>query len=124
MTAAPNQARLRLAGLDGLRGIACAMVFLYHARWRAQPSGENPLRLEVLGFNLERLLARFDAGVAIFFVLSGLLLSLPFWRAILRQGPDPDVRQYFWRRLCRILPAYYAVLTAVYIIRPGTYSFY
>jgi peptidoglycan/LPS O-acetylase OafA/YrhL len=124
MTAAPSQTRIRLAGLDGLRGIACLMVFLYHARWHAQPSLENPLRLEVFGCNLQGLLARFDAGVAIFFVLSGLLLSLPFWRAILRQAPAPDFRQYFWRRLCRILPAYYAVLTVVYLIRAGTYSLY
>src|SRR5215207_10905767 len=107
MTAALNQARLRLAGLDGLRGIACLMVFLYHARWHAQSSMENPLRLQVFGFDFEGLLARFDAGVVIFFVLSGLLLSVPFWRGILRQAPTPNVNQYFWRRLCRIVPAYY-----------------
>ena len=106
MTTARDATRLRLAGLDGLRGVACLMVFLYHLRWHAQPSVTDPLRLELFGFNLERLLARFDAGVAIFFVLSGLLLSLPFWRAILGEATAPDVRRYFWRRLCRIVPAY------------------
>jgi peptidoglycan/LPS O-acetylase OafA/YrhL len=124
MSAAPETTRLRLAGLDGLRGVACLMVFLYHLRWHAQPSVEHPLRLEIFGFDLERLLARFDAGVAIFFVLSGLLLSLPFWRAIQQLGPAPDPKRYFWRRVCRIVPAYYAVLIAVYLLRPGTYTLF
>lgn len=111
----------RLPGLEGLRGIACLMVFFYHLRWAAQPSNENPL---VLPFGLEFLLRKFDIGVAIFFVLSGLLLSLPFWRAILENKPAPDFGRYFWRRACRIVPAYVAVLIAVYLLRGDTYTLY
>jgi peptidoglycan/LPS O-acetylase OafA/YrhL len=114
----------RLAGLDGLRGVACLMVFLYHLRWNAQPSNVEPLVLAAGSFNAEFLLRKFDIGVAIFFVLSGLLLSLPFWRAILAQKPMPDTTQYLWRRMCRIVPAYYAVLIAVYLLRGGTYTFF
>lgn len=72
-----------MPGLDGLRGVACLMVFFYHLRWNAQPSNETPL---VLPFDFEFLLRKFDIGVAVFFVLSGLLLSMPFWRAILAGG--------------------------------------
>jgi peptidoglycan/LPS O-acetylase OafA/YrhL len=124
MSAAPDKTALRVPGLDGIRGLACLMVFIYHLRWHAQPSVENPLRLDFFGLNLERWFARFDAGVAVFFVLSGLLLSLPFWRAILLDSPAPDTGRYLRRRMCRIVPAYFAVLIAVYLLRPGTYTLY
>ena len=115
---------LRLPGLDGLRGLACIMVFLYHLRWAAQPSTSEPLTLMIGSLNLEFLLRKFDIGVSIFFVLSGLLLSIPFWRAIFENQPAPELRRYLWRRACRIVPAYYAVLVAVYLLQGGTYTFY
>ncbi len=115
---------LRLPGLDGLRGVACIMVFLYHLRWAAQPSTLEPLKLMVGSLNLEFLLRKFDIGVSIFFVLSGLLLSIPFWRAFFEKQPAPELRRYLWRRACRIVPAYYAVLVAVYLLQGGTYTFY
>ncbi len=114
----------RLPGLDGLRGLACFMVFFYHLRWSAQPSDAAPLVLPIGMLNLEFLLRKFDIGVAIFFVLSGLLLSLPFWRAILESQPAPQMGKYLWRRACRIVPAYFAVLVAVYLLRGDTYTFY
>jgi peptidoglycan/LPS O-acetylase OafA/YrhL len=111
----------RLPGLEGLRGVACMMVFFYHLRWAAQPSNESPI---VLPFGAEFLWRKFDIGVAIFFILSGLLLSLPFWRSILDKKPAPDTKHYLWRRACRIVPAYVAVLVAVYFLRGDTYTFY
>ena len=57
------------------------------------------------------LLARLDVGVAVFFVLSGFLLSRPFLaRALLRQE-SPPIGRYFLKRALRILPLY--VVTAV-----------
>lgn len=54
-------------------------------------------------------LARLDVGVAIFFVLSGFLLSRP-WLARARAGlPAPGVGRYFWKRFLRIVPAYLVV---------------
>ena len=113
-----------LPGLDGLRGIACLLVFFYHLRWHARPSAEVPLALGLGSVDVERLLQSCDIGVAIFFVLSGLLLSYPFWRSILDGAPRPAIREYLWRRFCRIAPAYYAVLVVVYLVRGGTYTLY
>jgi peptidoglycan/LPS O-acetylase OafA/YrhL len=124
MTAIPTQSTNRYAPLDGLRGIACFMVFLYHLRWHVKPDATAPLELRVGNANFERLLANFDAGVAVFFVLSGLLLSLPFWRSILENRPSPNIQHYLWRRACRIVPAYFAVLFVVYLLRPGTYTLF
>ncbi len=124
MNAPAATKEMRLPGLDGLRGLACIMVFLYHLRWAAQPSTSEPLVLKAESLNLEFLLRKFDIGVSIFFILSGLLLSLPFWRAILEKQPAPKLSRYLWQRACRIVPAYYAVLVAVYLLQGGTYTFY
>lgn len=62
------------------------------------------------------LLDRFDVGVAIFFVLSGFLLSRPYVAAILDSGPLPDRTSFYGRRLRRIVPAYWVALTATYLL--------
>lgn len=112
-------AERHLPGLDGLRGIACFLVFLYHLRWAA---GDPPLM--VAGFDLLPAFKNCDIGVAIFFALSGLLLSMPFWRAIHASKPTPDYGRYLWRRACRIVPAYYACLVVVFLLEGGTYTLY
>jgi peptidoglycan/LPS O-acetylase OafA/YrhL len=57
------------------------------------------------------LLARLDVGVAIFFVLSGFLLSRT-WLARAHAGlPAPSIRHYFRKRVLRIFPVY--LVTAV-----------
>ena len=114
----------RLPGLEGLRGLACLMVFFYHLRWAAKPDASTPLAFPLGSANVEFLLRKFDIGVAIFFVLSGLLLSMPFWRAMLENKPAPHTGRYLWRRACRIVPAYLTVLVAVYLLRGDTYTLY
>jgi peptidoglycan/LPS O-acetylase OafA/YrhL len=103
--------------LEGLRGLAALMVFLYHLRWNA---GEPVLRF--MGIDWQPVLKRFDIGVCLFFVLSGYLLSGPFWDAILKDARWPDVDRYAIRRLARILPAYWGVLIAVAVLSPSTYN--
>jgi peptidoglycan/LPS O-acetylase OafA/YrhL len=106
-----------IAGYDGIRGIACLMVFWYHARWRfGDPA------VDFAGFDVRHLLRTMDCGVCIFFVLSGLLLSLPFWRAILGGSRWPSWGTYLRRRIARIVPAYYAILVVLYLLNPGTYA--
>ncbi len=124
MSVAPARTGVRLAGLDGLRGFACLLVFFYHLRWHARPLDGSRLELKIGALDVEPLLTRCDVGVAIFFVLSGLLLSLPFWQAILSGTAAPRFGPYLWRRACRIIPAYYAVLAVVYLLRGGTYTLY
>jgi peptidoglycan/LPS O-acetylase OafA/YrhL len=57
------------------------------------------------------LLARLDVGVAIFFVLSGFLLSRPWIVAAQMHTARPGVGRYFWKRFLRIFPVY--IVTAV-----------
>jgi peptidoglycan/LPS O-acetylase OafA/YrhL len=64
--------------------------------------------------------ARMDGGVAVFFVLSGVLIYRPFARAHLLDSPSPAVRSYAWRRAIRIYPAYWLALTFIVFVFGNT----
>lgn len=99
----------RIAALDGLRGLACLLVFGVHFGQITHLDGS------VGPFELGRLLANGHVGVALFFALSGMLLSIPFWRAARDDTPTPALGRYFASRCIRILPAYYICLTALIV---------
>lgn len=102
--------RLRLPGLDGLRAAACLMVFAVHFGQITQLQGRwGP-------FDVARILSNGNTGVALFFALSGFLLSRPYWHALLFGAPMPSPGSYFLRRAARIMPAYYACLTGLIAI--------
>ena len=110
MSAAANTRRETsvdgIDGFDGLRALAALSVVTYHVAL----SGEF-----TQGGSLAPLLWELKGGVAIFFVISGALLYLPFARAIRDRSGLPDWRRYAGRRGVRILPAYWVALTAVAI---------
>ena len=100
--AASSQA---LSGADGVRAIACLMVIFHHLWQRFDSSRAN----STLQF-WDAFLEQGSAGVSAFFVLSGMLLSIPFWRAYLTQKPLPNMLEYLRRRAVRIVPGFYASL--------------
>ena len=102
--------RSRLAGLDGLRGLAALAVFGVHYNQIVD------VDVQLGPFDLYRLLVNGEYGVALFFILSGLLLSQPFWKSVLHGASWPDTRTYVIRRLARILPAYYLALTVLILL--------
>jgi peptidoglycan/LPS O-acetylase OafA/YrhL len=90
--------------LDGLRAVAALAVLAFHV------GGQTGITFRgTLG---GRLTSRADVAVAIFFVLSGLLLYRPWARATLTAARGPGTRGYLWRRALRILPLYW-ILVAV-----------
>jgi peptidoglycan/LPS O-acetylase OafA/YrhL len=95
----------RLPGIEGLRAFAAGGVLLFHVWVMGNPTG-GPAHLGAAG----RLFAPLQAGVTLFFVLSGYLLYRPFASALARGAPLPSVRRYARRRALRILPAYWVVL--------------
>jgi peptidoglycan/LPS O-acetylase OafA/YrhL len=52
-----------------------------------------------------------DLGVPVFFVISGFLLYRPFVAAQTLGAPQPSTGAYAWRRMLRIVPAYWLALT-------------
>ncbi|HEY2601394.1 MAG TPA: acyltransferase [Thermoleophilaceae bacterium] len=89
---------------DSLRAIAALAVVTTHAAfWTGAVVGGNSA--------LRPYLARLDVGVTIFFLISGFLLYRPFARAHLNDEKQPRTVAYAWRRVLRIVPAYWLALT-------------
>ncbi|HEX9697761.1 MAG TPA: acyltransferase [Actinomycetota bacterium] len=97
----------RNLAVESLRGIAALAVVGYHLAALTEWPRSFPPRL---------LLSNGDAGVTLFFVLSGFLLWRPFAKAALDGGPMPGLRQFFANRALRILPAYWLALTVVIVV--------
>ena len=65
------------------------------------------------------MLARFDFGVTLFFVLSGFLLSRPWFVAAALGRDEPSSRHYLWKRALRILPLYWVVVVTAFLVDPA-----
>jgi peptidoglycan/LPS O-acetylase OafA/YrhL len=86
--------------LDGLRGVAILLVFIFHYGGGLRSS--NAL-LRVLGYFTEA----GWTGVILFFALSGFLITGSLWDS----RDERDVlRNFYARRILRIFPLYYAVV--------------
>jgi len=99
-------AKSHIPALDGLRGLAIFAVFALHYH----PD-------ETLGPWLLRLIDRAAffgwAGVSLFFVLSGFLITGILWDGL---GGEHWWRNFYIRRSLRIFPLYYLVLTVVAVM--------
>src|SRR5436190_8283666 len=106
---AVNERAMRYPLMYSLRAIAALAVLATHAAVFAglETSG---------GTTLGQYAARLDAGVAVFFVISGCLLYRPFARARLTGITAPATGPYAWRRFLRIVPAYWVALTLITLL--------
>lgn len=96
-------------GLNGMRAAGAIMVVATHTAFDTGKVVDGPAGA---------LLGRMNAGVTIFFVLSGFLLSRPFFLAAVHGARQPSVRRYFWKRAIRILPLYWFVVVVVWATEP------
>ncbi len=101
-----NLSALHVKALDGVRGLAVLMVILYHMEYLAPRSSLwakallAPLRI---GW----------AGVDLFFVLSGFLIT----GILLDTRESPNYfRSFYARRALRIFPLYYLVLSGILVL--------
>ena len=101
----------RLAGADFVRALACLMVLAHHVAQRVSPRFLEPDQIKVA-----MLFTMGSLGVCVFFVLSGYLLSRPFWVALDADKPMPSLRTYTIRRAARILPAFWLALTVAFLM--------
>lgn len=90
--------RSYLPALDGLRAISIVMVIWHHC-WLTPPPG---------------IWGKGPAGVQLFFVISGYLVTTLLLRERERQG-KVALGQFYRRRALRIFPLYYAVLSVLTI---------
>lgn len=101
----------RIPGANGLRAIACLLVLGHHLFQRFNPEESSGI-VQALHF----FWIRGEAGVSLFFVLSGCLLSLPFWVAFSSGKPFPSIKRYARLRAVRIVPAFWINLVICTIV--------
>lgn len=97
-----------MPALDGLRGLAVLAVMAYHL---APPSYTDGVHVDLFRF-----LAFGWAGVDLFFVLSGFLITGLLLDA--KDGPH-YFTSFYMRRTLRIFPLYYGLLFTIFIALPA-----
>jgi peptidoglycan/LPS O-acetylase OafA/YrhL len=98
--------------IDAVRGIAVIAVVLAHSTFFMSITGSDSLSS-----------IRFDFSVRVFFMISAFLLYRPWVRARLADWDPPSAKAFAWRRLLRIVPAYYLALTVIAIWLGLSYVF-
>ena len=105
----PSADRAHDLALDGLRGLAVLLVFLFHY-------GGGLKSPHLIG----RLFGQFSAagwvGVELFFVLSAFLITGILWDCIHDPHAHHRLRNFYARRILRIFPLYYATLAACAVV--------
>lgn len=102
-----DPAQRRIPTLDGLRGVAILMVMIYHQTIMTSETGLDRLVMGVTQIGW--------AGVDLFFVLSGFLITGILYDA---RGGLHYFRNFYARRILRIFPLYYAVVFFALVILP------
>ena len=96
--------------LDTLRAVGALAVLTTHVAFQAGETVRHGLG--------GALLSRLDVGVAIFFVLSGLLLSRPYLARATIRAPHPPTGRYYWKRFVRIYPVYAVTVVVALLAIP------
>ena len=98
----------RIPELDGLRAWMIFVVSWYHI-WQ-----QSWLRPSIGSYSLDYLVRSGYIWVDGTVLLSAFLLFLPYARAHRSGSPLPDTRQFYARRVRRVLPSYYFILLLVF----------
>ncbi len=96
--------------LNALRAVGAILVVLTHSAFNTGRINDGWTGAA---------LARFDFGVTLFFVLSGFLLSRPWFLAAALGEHHPSAGHYLWKRALRILPLYWVVVVVALLVDPG-----
>lgn len=125
----------RMDGLDALRGIAALMVAISHSFYAVMFSGVDRiwatsiLAIDAIDARVAKSIVSLfcgEAGVSVFFVLSGVVLGLSLDQA--RTAFARTYGEFLIKRVFRIYPAHLVVLVSVCTvlalgaINPGTFA--
>ena len=106
--------------IDGLRFVAIISVYLFHLSGEIEDRVTPHIRLKPNLWWLNQIKNNGDRGVILFFVISGMILAVPFARHYLLGAKPVSLRKYYMRRLTRLEPPYIlsmvfvAILLAIY----------
>lgn len=106
-----------IPAIEGLRGVAVLWVMVFHYVVVRDGHFDDPAIAAIASVHPLNVIARNGyLGVDLFFLISGFLLTLPwFLRAACGAAP-PSTRDFYARRFWRIAPAYYVQLFILFAI--------
>ncbi|WP_028449968.1 acyltransferase family protein [Chitinibacter tainanensis] len=119
LKAGPAPATQHVAIVDGLRGLAIALVILFHY-WQIT-WWVIPLPLTGGQHNLEALQVAGALGVELFFFLSAFCLTYPQAKTMLEGAPLASLAHYTYRRAIKILPSYWLAMLILLVCFPTLY---
>lgn len=99
--------------IDGLRFIAIFSVFMFHLSGFIVAKDQTQYKTTYDFDWLTALLSRGHLGVPIFFIISGFILAKPFANFYLKDGKKIKLKDFYIRRITRIEPPYFIVMTAL-----------
>jgi peptidoglycan/LPS O-acetylase OafA/YrhL len=111
-----------IAEIDGLRFVAIAMVVLFHSQLRLfEASGGEIGESPPLHNTFDLSIAQGRFGVHLFFIISGFILALPFAAERLAGARPVRLKAFYLRRLTRLEPPYFVVLTVYFLLGSTTH---
>ena len=106
-----------IPAIEGLRGIAVLWVVAFHYVVVRSGQFADPLIAWIDASSVPRIIVRNGfLGVDLFFLITGFLLTLPWFKHDLEGRKHPSAREFYIRRARRILPAYYVQLAILFFV--------
>lgn len=107
-----------IGAVEGLRGIALLWVVAFHYQvLRADRAATDPWIAFLQAIEPLKVVVRNGyLGVDLFFLITGFLLTLPWFQAQATGAPRPEAASFYRRRVLRIVPAYYVQLGVLFFL--------
>lgn len=106
-----------IPAIEGLRGVAVLWVMAFHFVVVRDGKFDDAFIAFLKGWPaLDVFVRNGYLGVDLFFLITGFLLTLPWFRHADAGLPAPDWRTFYARRARRILPAYYVQLVFLFFV--------
>jgi peptidoglycan/LPS O-acetylase OafA/YrhL len=97
--------------------MAVLWVVIFHYVTVRTEGFADPLVMWIDTISVPRIIVRNGfLGVDLFFLITGFLLTLPWFKHALQGRGRPSAREFYIRRARRILPAYYVQLALLFFV--------
>ena len=107
-----------IPAIEGLRGVAVLWVVAFHyVVLRESAFATDPWIAAARSVDVTNVIVHHGfLGVDLFFLITGFLLVLPWFRHADEGRPEPSTIDFYRRRAWRILPAYYVQLAFLFLV--------